>query len=248
MRLWVGKTVVLASMAVLVVVRAGPARAWDGGCGEHAETCYEKVRRPDVYATVTRPVVVEPARREIVHEPAIIQNRPYRVPVVQPRWRAIAEPAKYMSVMRRELVRPAEVHYVQRPAVLAEVRETVTTRPATVVWRRSVGRDGAERLCAERIPGRTATVTRTVVVEPARRVAVETPAVYREVARPVLVAPAHVRHVYDPGLTAVVTRAVVLKPAATVIVEHSPVVALEEARVLVQRGGTEWRPVGEARW
>lgn len=243
MRHRAGKTVLLASIASAGALLTSAANAWEGGCSGRTVTCYEKVRRPDVYATVARPVVVEPARREIVHEQAVIQNRPYRVAVVPPRWHAVAERARYMTVMRRELVRPATVRYVQQPAVVARVTETVATRPAGLVWRHAYSRDGAERMCAERIPARTATVTHSVVVAPARRVAVETPAVYHEVARPVLVAPARVRHVYDPGLYAVVPHPVVLKPAATVIVDHPPVVALEEDRVLVRRDGYVWRHV-----
>ena len=244
----VGKVVALASIVAAAALPTSPAGAWDGGCSARAVTCYEKVRRPDVYATVARPVVLEPARREIVQEPAVIQNRPYRVAVVAPRWHAVAEPAKYMTLMHRELVHPAQVHYVQRPPVVARVTQTVTTRPTRLAWRHSLGRDGAERLCAERIPGRIAIVTRNVVIEPARRVAVETPAVYHEVARSVLVSPGRVRHVYDPGRYAVVTRPVVLKPGATVIVDHPPVLALQEDRVLARRGGYEWRPVDDRRW
>lgn len=242
-----GKFTGPVAFATIALLSPASAGAFDG-CGERSVTCYEKVRKDDVYATVARPVVVEPARREVIHEPAVVQNRPYRVPVAAPHWRAVHVPARTMTVMHRELVRPAQVRYVEKPAVYAKVTETVVRRPGHVVWRHSRGLFGRERLCAERAGAETATATRTVMVEPARRVAVETPAVYHVVPRQVQVAPARVRHVYDPGRSIVVTRPVVLKPAATVIVDHPPVVALQEDRIRVKRGGYEWQPAGSHRW
>jgi len=232
-----------AAVLGALTASATAALAFDRGCadGREAVACFEKVRRPDVYATVARPVVIAPARREVIVEPAVVEPRPYRVELVPPRVRAEHVGAHYTTVTRRQLVRPAEVRYVVQPAVVARVNETVVTHRGGIEWRHSTGRDGAERLCAVRVPARTATVARTVVVEPARRVAIETPAVYREVATPVLVRPAHTRHFYEPGVYAIEHRPVVLKPASTVIVEHPPVVGVEERRVLVRSGGYQWQ-------
>jgi len=237
---------VLTGLSLVTCPQA--ASAFDRGCAEHTLACYEKVRRPDVYATVERPVVVAPARREVQHVPAVIQERPYRVEVAPQRVREIREPAIYDTVRRHQLVQPARVSYVEQPAVIERVYETVVTHPGGVAWQRSVGRDGVERMCAVRVAPRTATVARDVVVAPARRVAVSTPAVYREVETPVLVRPAHVRHEVEPAQYAVAHRRVVLRPASTVIVDHPPVIGVTRQAVLVRSGGTAWQRADDHRW
>jgi len=74
------------------------------------------------------------------------------------------------------------------------------------------------------------------------------PAIYREVATPVVVAPDHTRHVYEPGVYAFERRPVVLKPASIVIVDRPPVYGLQEQRVLVQRGGYAWQRTSPHGW
>lgn len=249
---WMG--MMLKAMMAAVAAGAGlaaftvAAQAFDHGCGDRAVECYEKVRRPDVYAIAERSVVIAPGRREVVHVPAVIQPRPYRVEVAPQRVHVERVPAVYSTLVRRQLVEPARVAYVHQPAIVQRVHERVVTHPGVVRWERSIGRHGEERLCKVHVPPVTATVARDVVVAPARRLAVSTPAVYRDVAVPVQVSPARTRHVVEPAVYAVAHRPVVLKPASTVIVEHPPVIGVERHRVLVKAGGSAWQRAGDHHW
>ena len=236
--------IVATSASAGLAALASEVRA-DHRCGSgYAVECYQKVRRPDVYATVERPVVVAPGHREFRHEPAVIQNRPYQVQVAPQRVHVEHVPAVYSTVTRRQLVEPARVGYVHQPAVIERVLETVVTHPGGLRWERSFGRDGQERICKVHVPAQTATIARDVVVSPARSVPVATPAVYREVAVPVIVAPAHTRHIVEPAQYAIEHRPVVLRPASTVIVDHPPVIGLQRQQVLVQGGGYGWQRTG----
>lgn len=243
LRAMVAATAAGAGLAAFAV----QAEAFDHGCSSRAVECYEKVRKPDVYATVERPVVVAPGRREVIHTPAVIEPRPYRVgPAYSIRTEHV--PAVYSTVMRRQLVQPASVSYVHQPAVVQRVHQTVVAHPGGVRWERQVDRHGVERMCKIHVPAVTSTVARDVVVSPARRVAVETPAVYHEVAVPVLVSPARTRHVSVPAPYAVAYRPTVLKAASIVVVDHPPVIGVERQRVLVQSGGSTWQRSHDHHW
>lgn len=68
--------ILVAVAAISAIGFAGPAIAFDHGCGGwhsgwlsgggRAIACYEKVKQPDVYATVQRPVVMRPAFTQVV--------------------------------------------------------------------------------------------------------------------------------------------------------------------------------------
>ncbi len=236
---------VLQSIAVgafLVAVQAAmPAVAGGAGCGATHQECYEKVVRPDTYATVERQVVVQPARSEVVREPAVVMNRLERVEVAPGRFHAQHIPAQYGSIERSVLVKPASVQYSVVPAQYRTVHETVVVRPASWRWERQVDRHGRETMCKVQIPAETRTVARQVMVAGAQRVAHTTAAVYHTVRQTVEVAPARVRHTHIPATYAYVDRAVVVRPATTRVVTHPPVLGVTHQKVLVNKGGAEWR-------
>lgn len=242
----VAKTIATTLAKTMLPVAAGllafasPASAGHEGCAARAVECYHKVPTPAVYANVERPVVVAPARTEVVYNPAVVQQRPYRVQLAPQRIYREHVPAAYATVMRRHLVAPARVGYVTHPAVVRRVHETVAVSPGSVRWQRTVDAHGRERLCKVASAPQTRSVVRDVVVAPARRIPVMTPAIYRESPIPVLVRPAHTRHVVEPAVHAVVHTPVVLKPAAIRIIDHPPVTGVESRRVQVSAPGYAW--------
>jgi hypothetical protein len=240
------------SLAVLgicggLMAMAQAAFAFDHGCGGRNEggrnedreearvhACSDAVERPARYVTETRPVVVVPARREEVYVPAVVEPRPYRVEVAPARVYTERVPAVYATVLKSRLVEPARTAYVTEPAIVERRDVQVMTHAGGVRWQRTIGRDGRERMCKVEVAPRYRTVERTVVVAPARRVAVHAPAIYRDVPVRVEMSPAHNRVLRQLPAYVVERRPVVLKPAAIHIVDHPPVVVWERQRIRAQ--------------
>ncbi len=75
MRIEISAAAIILAAGVMLMATAASA----GGYGCASAECYEKVRRPDVYATVERPVVVRPGYAEVVHVPPAVLDRVRRV-------------------------------------------------------------------------------------------------------------------------------------------------------------------------
>ncbi len=219
----------------------GSAYAFDRDCDGKAVACYEKVRTPEVYATVARKIVVQPATREVVETPAVYGRRTDRVVVESAHVERVREPAVYGRRYKRVLVRPASVSYEHVPAVVKTVRERVLVSDGGYRWERSRSLLGRERICKVRNNPVYRTVTREVVARPSERVRHVRPALYRYERTQVLLREARTRHVYTPQITAIVNRKVLLKPAERRVVNHPKVVGTRYERVLVRDGGYVWR-------
>jgi len=94
----------LIFLALAAALPASPSLA--GGCGGAVE-CYEKVRQPDVYATVTRPVIVRPALSGIYHRPAVMGVRAAKVMLQPGHWQTVRTRAVYTDNVERVMVAPA---------------------------------------------------------------------------------------------------------------------------------------------
>lgn len=234
--------VTAATVSAAVLVSATGALAGGHGCAAGAIECYRKVRTPDVVATVAHQVVVRPGYQQVVTTPAVIASRPTRVEVAPATLHREHVPAVYGAVVQRQLVSPASVEYVRSAPVCKTVHETVQVAPAGVRWEHRRGLFGREEMCKVPVAAVHQTVSRQVMVDPGAKVAVVKPAVYRDVTRPVLIAPAKVRTHYQPAKHHWVDQAYVVKPATQHVVTHPPVVATEHRQVVVQHGQTAWVP------
>lgn len=220
------------------------ALAGGGGCSGRALECYQKVQTPDVYATVARQVVVRPGYSKAVHTPAVMGTRAVRVEAAPGGWLAVHEPAVYGMAMRSVMVSPARTEFTTTAPVYKTVIEHVTVSPATVRWEHKRDHFGHEKMCKVLVPAVTRAVERQVLVSPGHRVAHHVPAAYGQVAERVMIQPARVHNVYEPPVHQWVEQSYVARPASTHVVNHPPVVATEHHKVLVQRGGIAWQPVG----
>lgn len=169
---------VLAAFAAFAMLTANAALA--GGCGHDRGECYERVRTPDVYATVAEPVVVRPAYSEIYRSPAILG-----------------------TVSRRVEVAPARAYHTYSSPVYATMARRVIVAPGGYRWQRTVDRDGRERLCKVAVPAIVRTVHERVLIEPGRRVTHVVPALYRDVARTIVLRDARARRVQHPAIVGV---------------------------------------------
>ena len=153
--------------ALALSLAASPASACRSGA-----VCYDRVRLPDVYATVDRPVVVRPGWREVYETEPVVVVRPERV-----------------------MVAPGRVDYVMSPPVTRTVFQEVVVRRPGWRWESTWGPHG-ERRCKVPVPAETRLVAREVVVRPGRPVPVVTPPVYTVRQRALAVRPAQ-RYVVD---------------------------------------------------
>lgn len=239
-------TSALVAVVLNTALGAGPALA--GGCRHASAECYEKVKTPDVYATVARPVVVAPARQEVVVTPPIVIDRLEKVEIAPARYAVHHTPAVTAIVHRPVEVAPARAHVSWTPAVYATRHRDVVVSPGTVRWERKRDRHGRETMCKVRTSPVIRTVAEKVMIAPPRRAVHVSPAVYAHESRTVLVREARRHTVYQPALYAWHTQPMVAQPAYRHVVTRPPVIGVRHERVLVQRGGTHWQPVGDRRW
>ncbi|MGW8206236.1 MAG: hypothetical protein ACWGMY_04660 [Hyphomicrobiaceae bacterium] len=67
------------------------------------------------------------------------------------------------------------------------------------------------------------------------------PAVYKNVAKRVLVREARTRKIHSPAVTAIVHRKVLLKPAERHVVRRPAIIGTKHEPVRVREGGRTWR-------
>lgn len=225
--------------AVIVVAVTGGAQAGPFGCHERAVACYEKIKLPDVYATEARPVVVRPGYSQVVQTPPVVINRAEKVLLTPGRWREYRTPALYGTRAERVLVTPASRTYQDIPAVTRRVEKTIVVKPGSVRWEHSRGLFGREKLCKVAIPPVVKTVAHDIVV-PARRIAHDTPALYKTINRPVLIQQATVNRTYEAPMYTYVSRPVVIQPTVQRVIRHAPVVGVVHEQVKVGEGGYVW--------
>jgi hypothetical protein len=139
------------------------------------------------------------------------------------------------------------VAYRHVPATTRTVTRRIVIRPARVTWRREVDHRGRVTMCKVVVPAKTKLVKRTVRIG-SRTIAHEVPAKYKQVVQPVLLQPARNHNVYVPPVHAYVSEPIVIRPPTATVIQHPPVVRYAYDRVLVQRGGHAWVPVGSRRW
>lgn len=224
--------------APVIALAAAPAFSANDRCS--AIACYDKVRTPDVYTTKTHQVIVRPGWREVVTTPPVVKQ--VAVPVVMRpgKWRTVTAPPVYATKFQRVLVR-AETRRVEFiPAETRRVEQTVVVSNGGTAWVRTRGPSGRERLCKVRTPPVTKTITRDIVVGPARRIVYVTPAVYGVVPRAVVIKPATATRVYEAPVHGLINRSIVVRPATAEVVDHPPVVAAHRERVLLREGRDVW--------
>ncbi|WP_394693751.1 hypothetical protein [Hyphobacterium sp.] len=184
--------------------------------------CYARVRVEPVYEPYTETITSSDAYETYDVAPPRIEERVEEYVRRDAGVRYVVHQPVYETVTENVLVRPAYTEYVVRPAVHETVTEQVMVREPRMAWQR--GRvpgaqitrydpETGEVWCLVEEPGEYRTVTRNVVVQPARIDEIETPAEYAMVSREVLVERGRVEEIPIPAEYDTYTVQVLTQPA-----------------------------------
>jgi hypothetical protein len=207
--------------------------------------CFARVAMPPAMETVQARVLVSPERKETRVTPAVYAEVEERVLVTPERVERVKIPATYRTATETVVVRPARTRVETVAPEYRTITEQVMVSPPRLEWRPEPP-----------LYGPRPADPRPVRVGPAGEVwrLTEVPAVHETITRRVLVSPARQVAFTDPPVTRQVTRRVVDQPAR---VEERVIPAVhrtEKRRKLVQpeRRETvvipaEWRTVEQTR-
>jgi hypothetical protein len=185
----------LAALSILTSVLLGVSFAGPAQAGGRCEgDCYVKEAPPVIHRTWKRRIQVEQGVYEIARKPSLYG------------W------------VRKKVALGREWHEI--PAVYKTVRVSERTR-TRYVWEKRLVK-GREVMCKVKVPGERIVTEKTVLVSPARRVAVGAPA-YAYVERRVLLRPYKNIAIYHPARHVYTTERVAIQPEGYVLrkVRHS---------------------------
>jgi len=185
----------ISALALVASLMAVPvAQAGESGCGT-AVACYEKVPAPVIHRTIQRRHVIEPGLYEVARVPSLYG------------WRK-----------RRVMVEPGQVIWNETPPVYRTV--TVTKRvPGGYRWEKR-GVNGRETLCKVKLPPRTLTVEKKILVSKGQRWAERMPPIYAWTEDRIL-----------------------LRPYKNIAIHTPPHVLATRERVAIQPEGHVWRKI-----
>lgn len=177
---------------------------------KEASTVYKTV--PPVYETVTETIVVEPEREE-----------------------SIVVPAKYETYTERVLVREAYTTWKKGDGLYGRDLENATGE--------TIATATGELLCRVEVPAEYETVTKTRLVSPETTEVRVIPAVTKTVTKEVVVEPAKVIEETIPAEYETVSRQQLVTEAYEERIEIPATYKSVEKRVVTNVGGLEWREV-----
>ncbi len=195
--------------------------------------CYARILIPAKYQTTTEQVLdtdaaerleVIPAQYEWVEERVLVSEGGERLEVI---------PATYKEITETVVVEPARTELTTIPAKYTTKTERILVREGYTTWKKGSGPIAAgsafaggtvtdtretatgEIMCLVEVPPEYRTVTKKVLVEPARTVEKTIPAVTKTVKKRVIATPASTRSVPIPPKYDTVKVRKLVKPATT---------------------------------
>ena len=214
-----------------------------------AGECYARVFIPPQYETMTKTVVARAASERVevvdaeygwVDEQVLVKEASSRLEII---------PARYEMVEERVLVREASSELVVEPAVYETQSEQMLVRPAYTTWKKGTGpiqridQATGEIMCLVEVPAEYRTVTKQVVVTPAKTRTVEVPAEYRTVSKRVMVEPPKTQTIDIPAEYKTVRVKKVVAPASERRITIPEETAVVTEQKLVSEGEMAWRPI-----
>lgn len=214
-----------------------------------AGECFALVQVPERFATYQREyearaaserIETTPPRYENVTEQYVVQEAYERVEVI---------PAQFRMVTEQVEVAAPSSQYVASEPVYETITERVLETPARSVWK--LGRGPVERIdhatgdimCLVEEPAVYRNVTRRVLKAPAEAREVAVPGQYQLVNRRVLERPAEVRRVVVPQQIGTRTVRRMVQPGGVQRIAVPAQLATTTVRELVQPASLEWRSV-----
>lgn len=174
--------------------------------------CFARVVMQEVTETYDVRMEVSPEKTRQNFIPAVYRTENIRVEIKQETRRFKTVPAVYETVTERVIVRAAREELATLPARYETVSERILVEPEKVVWKSGNGLYGrqtasgtdeavampsgeiltGEVLCRVVEPAKYRTVTKTVMVEPARTEVRQIPAEYKTITKAVVKTPPQV--------------------------------------------------------
>ncbi|MDQ7019311.1 MAG: peptidoglycan-binding domain-containing protein [Robiginitomaculum sp.] len=248
--------VLITSLILAVAARAdapggGPFDALpDARPGE----CFARVMIPARYETRYKDVLVDQGEEHIgVHDARfasqtrdiLIRDAAKRYEVHQPVYKAVQE---------RVMVRPAYERLMVEGAIYRHVKEQVQVAPAHTAWKpgksladwsgvKDTKNQHGEVYCLVEIPAKTKTVTKRILVRPARTHTVTVPPLYRTITRHILVDPGGVEEVPMAAQYDQITTQNLVAPASAYRTTIAPRTQQISYRVEIAPAQYDWIPV-----
>ncbi len=177
--------------------------------------CYARILIPASYSSSTERVLQNEASEKVDIVPAKYNWAEERVLVSEASSRLEVVPATYRTVTEEVVVEPARKELRTVPAKYDNRSERVLVKAAYTTWKKGAGPIGGslgggtisdtketatgEIMCLVEVPAEYRTVTKRVLVEPARTTEVMIPAVTKNVTKRVVATPATTREVTIPA-------------------------------------------------
>jgi len=163
--------------------------------------CYARVLSPERYQAMTEEVVIQPASERIEITPAKYEWEEKEFVISEAYNRLEIIPARFETKTERVTVEPAREEYRIIPAQYDTREERVKIRDAYSTWKKGTGpitrldASTGEIMCLVEVPAEYRTVSRQVMVTPARTERVKVPAKTRTIERRTVVKDATTRAV-----------------------------------------------------
>lgn len=167
--------------------------------------CYTRVVAPPPMRQVSERVLVKDESVQFVEIPAVLEEVEERVIVRSATQRQEVVPATYKEVEEKILVTPAYVKRIPVPARYETRTERVMVQPERSYWKKGTGplakidHTTGEIMCYVTEPAVYEDVKRTVLVAPATVREEQVPAVYKTVKRTVIDKPASIKTIDVPA-------------------------------------------------
>ncbi|MEN7342892.1 MAG: peptidoglycan-binding protein [Pseudomonadota bacterium] len=191
-----------------------------------AGECYARILIPAEYRTETETVLTRDASERIEIIPATYETVDERVLVKQAATRLEVVPATYETVTERVMIKPERTELVEVPARYEMQTERVLDKAAHTVWKKGPAQgqsgtvlsqatnDTGEIMCLVEVPATYKTISKRVLVAPARTEEKVIPAVYDTITRKVVKTEATTRQVTIPAEYDTVSVTKLVRPAS----------------------------------
>jgi peptidoglycan hydrolase-like protein with peptidoglycan-binding domain len=200
--------VVIASLTLAVAARADApvGTPFDALPNARPGECFARVVIPARYETRYKDVMVDQGEERIGVLDARFASQTRDMLIRDAAKRYVVRQPVYKAVQERVMVRPAYERLEVEAAVYRRVSEQVQIAPARTAWKpgksladwsgvKDTKNKHGEVYCLAEIPAKTKTVSKRVLVRPARTHTVAVPPLYRTITRHVLVDPGGVEEV-----------------------------------------------------
>jgi len=248
--------VVLTSLTLAAAARAAApgASPFDALPNARPGECFARVMIPARYETRTKDVVVDQGEERLGVRDARFASQTRDILIRDAANRYVVHQPVYKAVQERVMVRPSYERLEVQAAVYRTVSEQIQIAPARTAWKpgksladwsgvKDTKNKHGEVYCLVEIPAKTKTVTKRILVRPARTHTVSVAPLYRTITRHVLVDPGGVEEVPMAAQYGQITTQRLITEATSYRTTIAPRTQRISYRVEVAPARYDWIPV-----